>query len=281
MAPNFLDLAREIRDQIYIEALVPPTGLITHHYGNFSFHEYPEASSSIILSLSLLSTCRQIRDEAMPIFLSNTLHITHLAGIESQPLIARRLRRVEIHLNLNLENSLGRLAQKMIVLNRWASLREVCMDIKLWQSEDLEHALVERTIQLPIGSVLLVRLHSESFSAVQIARLILQISGELEMPMKLVLDTRTSPDLDLEAEVRKLWMEKLFIRGRIIRNQKEYLKKMERELRGAFKSEVWVNGALAFTEIPTFADWAQHRATILEELQITIETWEIRMALAV
>jgi hypothetical protein len=122
MAPNLFDLAREIRDQIYTEALVSPTGIIAHHSADFrvfSFHEYPKSSLSTIVSLALLSTCRQIRDEAVPLFLTNTLHVTHLEVIDlrSQSFLAKRLRKVQIHLKFNMNNSLS-LLRKMIVLNQ-------------------------------------------------------------------------------------------------------------------------------------------------------------------
>jgi hypothetical protein len=74
----------------------------------------------------------------------------------------------------------------------------VHIDIKLWDSEELEHALVDQTIHPLTGRVLRGRVRNKGPSAVQIARILLRVAGELDMSTKLLLDTRTSP----EAEVR-------------------------------------------------------------------------------
>jgi hypothetical protein len=90
MAINFLDLPREIRDQIYILVLVPPNGIKAYRGMRRRTNIFYQYNSTIDkLSISLLMTSHQIRHEALTIFNTNTLHITSLEDIFYQPRIAR------------------------------------------------------------------------------------------------------------------------------------------------------------------------------------------------
>jgi len=109
------------------------------------------------------------------------------------------------------------------------------MDIRLWYKKEVEHARLDNKISRPPGSTQWN--WTEGFHASETATIVLQAAGELQVPTKLFLDTRTSPGSNLESKLRKWWMKPPRTREKPSM-KKRRLKSIEKELRGASESEI-------------------------------------------
>jgi hypothetical protein len=164
--PRFLeDFPREIRDQIYHYVLVSPTGWAIlfpgQHGKHFRIRSYDNSDTKPqyggLITLSLLSTCRQIHEETRDILLAENgvafASPSHLLyGFRELPAaLAKSIKRVEMRVCLTERHGLEATAKALGILGRWnaeGSLKAVTLNIAPEDVYDQSPGLREALIKL-------------------------------------------------------------------------------------------------------------------------------------